>query len=89
MIVNRSTYTNIYRDQRYWNRNTFNQKYGKIPIPLCPNDLSGIQSGIQSGINSLESGIQSGLTSAAQGIASGAQAVAGAAQGMSTPAPAN
>ena len=96
VIINRSTYTNIYRDQRYWNRNTFNQKYGKIPVPLCPTDLSGLRSGLESGLDSLESGIQSGLTSAAQGVASGAQAVAGAAQSVagpaqaaSTPAPAN
>ena len=92
VVINRSTYTNVFRDNRYWNRNTFNEKYGKIPIPLCPTDLSGLKSGI----DALESGVQSGLTSAAQGIASGAQAisrgaqsVAGAAQGMSTPAPAN
>lgn len=96
VVVNRTTYTNVYRDKRYWNRNNFNQRYGKIPIPLCPSDLSGLQSGL----SSLESGIQSGLTSAAQDVAQGAQAVsqgvssaaqsvAGAAQGMSTPAPAN
>lgn len=92
VVINRATYTNVFRDNRYWNRNTFNEKYGKIPIPLCPTDLSGLKSGI----DALESGVQSGLTSAAQGIASGAQAisrgaqsVAGAAQGMSTPAPAN
>jgi hypothetical protein len=96
VVINRTTYTNVYRDQRYWNRNNFNQKYGKIPIPLCPTDLSGITNEF----SSLESGIQSGLTSAAQGIASGAQAVsqgvstaaqsvASAAQGISTPAPAN
>jgi hypothetical protein len=96
VVVNRTTYTNVYRDKRYWNRNNFNQRYGKIPVPLCPSDLSGLQSGI----SSLESGIQSGLTSAAQdiaqgaqtvsqGVSSAAQSVAGAAQGMSTPAPAN
>lgn len=39
-VVNRSQYTDIFRDKRYWNRNTFNDKYGKIPIPLCPAVLS-------------------------------------------------
>jgi hypothetical protein len=68
-IINRSQYTNIYRDKRYWNRNTFNNKYGKIPIPLCPGALSGIESGI----NSLESDIQSGISSASQAVSSAAQ----------------
>ncbi len=40
VVVNRTTYTNIFRDKRYWNRNTFNQKYGKIPIPMCPQNPS-------------------------------------------------
>ena len=37
-VLNRTSYTNIYRDKRYWNRNTFNEKYGKRPVPLCPTD---------------------------------------------------
>ena len=61
----------------YWNRNTFNDKYGKIPIPLCPGALSGIESGI----NSLESDVQSGISSAGQAVASATQS---AAQGISS-----
>lgn len=76
-VINRSQYTNIFRDKRYWNRNTFNDRYGKIPIPLCPGALSGIESGIQS----LESDIQGGISSAAQATASAAQS---AAQGISS-----
>jgi|UniRef100_A0A6C0DUS7 hypothetical protein len=68
-VIIRSQYTNVYRDKRYWNRNTFNDKYGKIPIPLCPGALSGIESGI----NSLESDIQSGISSASQAVSSAAQ----------------
>jgi hypothetical protein len=83
-VINRSQYTNIYRDKRYWNRNTFNDKYGKIPIPLCPGALSGIESGI----NSLESDVQSGISSAGQVVASAtqsaAQGIASAAQGMAS-----
>jgi hypothetical protein len=37
-VLNRTSYTNIYRDKRYWNRNTFNEKYGKRPTPLCPTN---------------------------------------------------
>jgi len=90
-VVNRSQYTDIYRDKRYWNRNTFNDKYGKIPIPLCPGALSGIESGIQS----LESGVESGISSAGQAVASAstaaAQGISSAAQSIaqSTAAPVN
>lgn len=42
IIIYRANFTNIWRNNRYWNRRTFEGKYGKIPIPLCPNinDLS-------------------------------------------------
>jgi hypothetical protein len=72
MVIYRSNFTNIFRDNRYWNRATFKGKYGKIPIPLCPGALSGIESGF----SSLESDVQSGLSSAGQAIASGTQSVA-------------
>jgi hypothetical protein len=39
IVINRSQYTDIYRDKRYWNRRSFDGKYGKIPIPLCPKAL--------------------------------------------------
>ena len=78
-IINRTQYTNVFRDKRYWNRNTFNDKYGKIPIPLCPGALSGIEGGI----NSLESDVQSGINSASNAVASAAQS---AAQGISSAA---
>jgi hypothetical protein len=83
-VINRSQYTNIFRDKRYWNRNTFNDKYGKIPVPLCPGALSGIESGMQS----LESDAQRGINSAGQMAASAAQSTAqgitSAAQGVSS-----
>lgn len=72
IIINRSNFTNVWRDKRYWNRRTFEGKYGKIPAPLCPGALSGIEKGI----SSLESDVQSGISSASQRIASGAQSVA-------------
>ena len=79
IVIYRSNYTNIWRDNRYWNRKRFEGKYGKIPVPLCPGALSGIEQGI----SSLESDIQSGISSAAQTVASGAQTVASGAQTMS------
>jgi hypothetical protein len=41
-IVNRSVYTNILRNKRYWNRQIFEGKYGTIPspIPTCPSTSS-------------------------------------------------
>jgi hypothetical protein len=35
-VIIRYNYTSVFRDKRYWNRNTFNDKYGKIPAPICP-----------------------------------------------------
>jgi hypothetical protein len=61
-IVNRSQYTDILRDKRYWNRRTFKGKYGKIPIPLCPGALSGIESGITS--------MEDSVSKAEQGVSS-------------------
>jgi hypothetical protein len=82
-IINRSQYTNIYRDNRYWNRNNFNQTYGKIPIPVCPGALSAIekevgslQSDIQVNIGTVQQSIASGAQSVAQGISSAAQNIA-------------
>ena len=37
-VLNRTSYTNTYRDKRYWNRNTFNERYGKRPAALCPTN---------------------------------------------------
>jgi hypothetical protein len=61
-VIMRAQYTNLYRDKRYWNRNTFNQKYGKIPIPLCPGAITGVESEIQS----VESGVQGRLNQTTQ-----------------------
>jgi hypothetical protein len=77
IVIYRANFTNVWRDNRYWNRKRFEGKYGKIPLPLCPGALSGLESGI----SSLESDVQSGISSAGQAISSGAQSVA---QGVSS-----
>jgi len=94
-VIIRSQYTNVYRDKRYWNRNTFNERYGKIPIPLCPNvisDIQGaaqdIQSDIKSGISRAGQDIASATQSAAQDISSAAQGIASATAPAPAPAPA-
>jgi hypothetical protein len=39
MVIYRANYTNIWRNNRYWNRRNFEGRYGKIPVPQC-EDLS-------------------------------------------------
>lgn len=43
--MNRYQYTDILRDKRYWNKKNFGGKYGKIPVPSCPDLLDDITSG--------------------------------------------
>jgi len=35
MVIYRANFTNIWRNNRYWNRRNFDGKYGKIPVPQC------------------------------------------------------
>jgi hypothetical protein len=72
IVIYRSNFTNVWRDKRYWNRRSFEGKYGKIPIPLCPGALTGIESGV----SSLEKGVQSGIATAGMAAASSTQSVA-------------
>jgi hypothetical protein len=72
IVIYRANFTNVWRDNRYWNRRTFEGKYGKIPVPLCPGALSGIQKEF----SSLESDVQSGFNNAGQAVSSAAQTVA-------------
>lgn len=72
IVIYRSNYTNVWRDNRYWNRRTFEGKYGKIPIPLCPGALTGIRNEV----SSLEKEVKSGMTGIAQSAASETQSVA-------------
>jgi len=80
IVASRSQYTNVLRNKRYWNRKIFEGKYGKIPIPICPGAVSGIESELQS----LEQNVQSGVSSAVQGVSSATQYVAQEAQGISS-----
>jgi hypothetical protein len=83
-IVNRTQYTNIFRNKRYWNRKVFEGKYGKIPIPsLCPD----VTSAIQGEYDSMKLDVQQSISDAGQATASGMQNIAvnigQAAQGIS------
>ena len=75
IVVNRSQYTDILRNKRYWNKKIFDGKYGKIPLPSCEGALEGIENAfssventIQSGARSIVKGSSSALKKASEGI---------------------
>jgi hypothetical protein len=72
IVIYRANFTNVWRDKRYWNRRTFEGKYGKIPVPLCPGSLTGLEQGI----SSFESDVKGDVASAGKAISSAAQSVA-------------
>jgi hypothetical protein len=82
IIIRRSRYTDIMRNKRYWNKQIFEGKYGKIPIPLCPEQIQAIEGSIQS----IEQNVQQAARGAAQGVATAAQSVASGAQTVATAA---
>ena len=69
ILVNRSYYTNVLRNKRYWNKQIFEGKYGKIPIPLCPE----VANSVYSGMDSFKQNTRSVITDAAMGVAAGSQ----------------
>ena len=48
IVVNRSQYTDILRNKRYWNKKIFDGKYGKIPLPSCEGAMEGIENAFSS-----------------------------------------
>ena len=80
ILVNRSHYTNMLRNKRYWNKQIFEGKYGKIPIPLCPDVVDSIYTNASSLEQNLRSGISSGIADAAKGVAAGSTWVTNQAQ---------
>jgi hypothetical protein len=80
ILVNRSHYTNVLRNKRYWNKQIFEGKYGKIPIPLCPETVDSIYTGVNSLEQDVRSGISSGLIDAAKSVESGSKWVTAHAQ---------
>jgi len=72
IVVNRSQYTDNLRNKRYWNKQIFEGKYGKIPIPMCPDLVKDIQN---LGTN-LQAGAQSAMQAGALGLASAATTTA-------------
>lgn len=91
IVIYRANFTNVWRDKRYWNRRTFEGKYGKIPMPLCPGTgkvFSSLESDIQSGVNNanqtLSSDTQSLTNSLSQDIISTTQNTASSIEGTTS-----
>ena len=68
ILLNRSQYTDNLRNKRYWNKQIFEGKYGKIPIPMCAQELVA---GIESGKKKLSQGVQNIAKNTTQGVAKG------------------
>ena len=81
VLINRSQYTDIFRNKRYWNRKIFEGKYGKIPTPLCPT-VDGIQNEFQS----LKSDIQVSINNTQSAMAQGTQGISSAITQNTAPA---
>lgn len=83
IVVNRSQYTDVLRNKRHWNKQIFEGKYGKIPIPMCPQITESIYnmglSASQGMANLAQMGAQ-GMVSVSQGIADGSMALANSLQ---------
>jgi hypothetical protein len=48
IVVNRSHYTNMLRNKRYWNKQIFEGKYGQIPTLICPDVVNSLDVGLNS-----------------------------------------
>jgi hypothetical protein len=72
IVVNRSEYTDNLRNKRYWNKKTFEGKYGKIPLPNCPSLVQGIQNAEAN----IQRAARSNMTNLAKGLANASSATA-------------
>jgi hypothetical protein len=84
IVIYRANFTNVWRDKRYWNRKTFEGKYGKIPMPLCPGfekGFSSLESDVNSSMNNANQTLSSGVQSLSQDIVSATQSTASSIQG--------
>jgi hypothetical protein len=69
IVVHRAQYTDVLRNKRYWNKQIFEGKYGRIPVPQCIGDIQGVaaaaQRTAQDAMQSVASGLATGASSAA------------------------
>jgi hypothetical protein len=68
IVVNRSHYTNMLRNKRYWNKQIFEGKYGKIPTLVCPEVADTLNTGIDSLQQSNSSMVANARTASADAL---------------------
>jgi hypothetical protein len=87
VVVNRSQYTDVLRDKRYWNKKNFGGKYGKIPVPMCPGLVDSIQKDIEAVTQYSQKAMQNVAMAGAQSLQAGANAIASSASALSQSMP--
>ena len=70
IVVHRSQYTDVLRNKRYWNKQIYEGKRGKIPVPSCDMGLQGLGASLQSGATSALQSVTAGLAADAASAAS-------------------
>jgi hypothetical protein len=88
-VVNRSQYTDVLRNKRYWNKQDFSGKYGKIPIPSCTgisDAISSAESRIENAGQSIRGGFSSFLQDASDELKGAANYVSSEAHAASNAA---
>jgi len=75
VVVNRSQYTDVLRDKRYWNKKNFGGKYGKIPVPMCPGLVDSIQKDMEAVTQFSNNAMRNVATAGSQALQSGANAL--------------
>ena len=76
VVANRSQYTDVLRDKRYWNKKNFGGKYGKIPVPMCPGLVDSIQKSMDAVTQQSQNAMQNVANAGARSLQAGANAMA-------------
>ena len=87
VVANRSQYTDVLRDKRYWNKKNFGGKYGKIPVPMCPGLVDSIQKNVNAATQYSQKAMQNVATAGSQALQVGANAMASNANALSQSMP--
>lgn len=68
ILVNRSHYTNMLRNKRYWNKQIFEGKYGKVPTLVCPDVVNSLDVGLNSLGDQARAGAATARTASADAL---------------------
>jgi hypothetical protein len=87
IVANRSQYTDVLRDKRYWNKKNFGGKYGKIPVPMCPGLVDSIQKNMNAATQYSQRAMQNVATAGSRALQGGANALASNANALAQSMP--